>query len=83
MRVTNTVGLKNQTNKLLKDVMKGNPVIITFRGKPAASLLPLNEEGLEDFMLENSPKIRQMIDEAKSDIRSGKTIPFDKYLESL
>lgn len=83
MKVTNTVGLKNQANKLLKDVMKGNPVIITFRGKPAASLLPLNEEGLEDFILENSPKIRKMIGEAKSDIKNGKTIPFDTYLKSL
>ncbi len=83
MKVTNTVGLKNQANKLLKDVMKGNPVIITFRGKPAASLLPLNEDGLEDFILENSPKIRKMIDEAKEDVAAGKTIPFDTYLKSL
>ncbi len=83
MKVTNTVGLKNQANKLLKDVMKGNPVIITFRGKPAASLLPLNEDGLEDFILENSPKIRKMIGEAKKDVAAGKTIPFDTYLKSL
>jgi antitoxin (DNA-binding transcriptional repressor) of toxin-antitoxin stability system len=83
MKVTNTVGLKNQANKLLKDVMKGNPVIITFRGKPAASLLPLNEEGLEDFILENSPKIRKMIGEAKEDVAAGKTISFDAYLNSL
>ncbi len=83
MKVTNTVGLKNQANKLLKDVMKGNPVIITFRGKPAASLLPLNEDGLEDFILENSPKIRKMIGEAKEDVAAGKTIPFDTYLKSL
>jgi len=83
MKVTNTVGLKNQTNKLLKDVMNGNPVIITYRGKPAASLLPLNEEGLEDFILENSPKVKKMIAEAKQDLKAGKTISFDSYLESL
>jgi prevent-host-death family protein len=43
MRVVNTVELKNKTNKILREVMKGNPVIITHRGKPAASLAPLTE----------------------------------------
>ena len=36
MKVANTVDLKNKTNKLLREVMKGEPIIITYRGKPAA-----------------------------------------------
>jgi hypothetical protein len=36
MRVANTVELKNKTNEPLREVMKGNPLIITYRGKPAA-----------------------------------------------
>jgi len=32
MKVANTVDLKNKTNKLLAEVMKGNPLIITYRG---------------------------------------------------
>jgi prevent-host-death family protein len=59
MRVANTVELKNKTNELLRDVMKGNALIITYRGKPAASLLPLKEEDLEDFIIENSPSLRK------------------------
>ncbi len=31
MQVANTVELKNKTNKILREVMKGNPVIITHR----------------------------------------------------
>ncbi|MEW6377007.1 MAG: type II toxin-antitoxin system prevent-host-death family antitoxin, partial [Thermodesulfobacteriota bacterium] len=50
MRVANTVELKNKTNELLREVMKGNPLIITYRGKPAASILPLSEDDLEDFI---------------------------------
>lgn len=61
MKVANTVDLKNKTNKLLADVMKGNPLIITYRGKPAASLLPLNEDDLEDFIIEHSPSIQKKI----------------------
>ena len=81
MKVTNTVGLKNKTNQLLKEVMNGNPVIITYRGKPAASLTPLTEDGLEDFVLENSPKIRKMVAQAKKDIEEGKITSFDDDLK--
>lgn len=80
MRVANTVELKNKTNKILKEVMEGNPVIITYRGKPAASITVLTEEDLEDFVLENSPKIRKMIAEAEKDIQAGKTVRLDEYL---
>ncbi len=83
MRVTNTVGLKNKANEILRDVMKGNPVIITYRGKPAASLTPLGEEDLEDFILEHSPKVRKMIAQAEKDIKEGKVIPLSDYLAEL
>src|SRR5574341_817700 len=51
MRVVNTVELKNRTNELLRDVMAGEPVIVTLRGKPAAAITRLTEAGLTDFVL--------------------------------
>ena len=83
MRVVNTVELKNKTNKILKEVMKGSPVIITHRGKPAASLTPLTENELEDFVLENSPRVRKMIAEAEKDVQKGKVVSFDEYLARI
>ena len=83
MRVANTVELKNKTNKILKEVMKGNPVIITYRGKPAASITPLTENDLEDFVLENSPMIQKMISEAEKDIQAGKVVSLKEYLAGL
>jgi antitoxin (DNA-binding transcriptional repressor) of toxin-antitoxin stability system len=80
MRVANTVELKNKTNEILKEVMKGSPVIITHRGKPAASLTALTENELEDFVLENSPKVKKMIVEAEKDVQKGKVLSFDEYL---
>jgi antitoxin (DNA-binding transcriptional repressor) of toxin-antitoxin stability system len=62
--------------------MKGSPFIITYRGKPAASITPLREEGLEDFVLENSPKIRKMIAQAEEDIQAGKTVKLVDYLRT-
>ncbi len=83
MRVANTVELKNKTNEILREVMKGSPVIITYRGKPAASLTPLTEDDLEDFVLENSPKIQKMISEAEGDIKKGKVVSLKDYLSKL
>jgi prevent-host-death family protein len=80
MKVANTVELKNKTNELLRDVVKGEPVIITYRGKPAAALTALKEDDLEDFILENSPSIRKKIAKAEEDISAGKIISLDEYL---
>lgn len=80
MKVANTVDLKNKTNALLRQVMRGEPVIVTFRGKPAASIIPLSEDDLEDFVLEYSPKIRRMVAEAEADRQAGRVVPLDAYL---
>ena len=80
MRFANTVELKNKTNKILKEVMEGNPVIITYRGKPAAAITSLKEGDIEDFVLENSPVIQKMIAEARDDIQGGKVVPLKEYL---
>jgi antitoxin (DNA-binding transcriptional repressor) of toxin-antitoxin stability system len=63
--------------------MKGSPVIITYRGKPAASITPLTEDDLEDFVLENSPMIQKMIAEAEKDIQDGKVVSLKEYLTKL
>ena len=83
MRVANTVELKNKTNQLLRVVMKGEPVIITYRGKPAASLTQLKEDDLEDFVLEHSPRIRRMVSEAERARRIGQVVSLEDYLRSL
>lgn len=83
MKVVNTVELKNHTNKLLRKVMNGEPVIITYRGKPAASLTPLTEDDLEDFILEHSPRVRKMIAEAEKARQAGHVIRLQEYRANL
>ena len=80
MKVANTVELKNRTNELLRQVMKGEAVIITYRGKQAASITALSEDDLEDFVLEHSPKVRKMIAEAEADRQAGRLISLETYL---
>lgn len=80
MRVANTVELKNQANRILREVRKGEAVIITHRGKAAAALTPLTEEDLEDFIVENSPRIKRMIAEAERARKKGDVIPLRDLL---
>ncbi len=82
MKVANTVELKNKTNQLLRMVMKGEVVIITHRGKPAASLTALTEDDLEDFVLEHSPKIRKMVADAEKARLKGEVVLLEDYLRS-
>ncbi|MCL4468161.1 MAG: type II toxin-antitoxin system prevent-host-death family antitoxin [Deltaproteobacteria bacterium] len=80
MRIVNTVELKNKTNKLLHEVIKGEPIIITYRGKPSASIMPLTEDDIEDFIIENSPSIRKKIRKAEADIEANRVVSLDEYL---
>jgi len=82
MKMANTVELKNKTNQLLRMVMKGEVVIITRRGKPAASLTALNQDDLEDFVLEHSPKIKKMVAEAEAARLKSDFVSLEDYLHS-
>ena len=80
MKIANTVELKNKANELLRKVISGEPVIITLKGKPAAAITPLTEDGLEDFIIENSSSIRKKIAKAEEDIKAGRVVSLDDYL---
>ena len=80
MKIANTVELKNKANELLRTVIAGEPVIITLKGKPAAALMPLTEDGLEDFIIENGSSIRKKIAKAEEDIKAGRVVSLDDYL---
>jgi len=80
MKVANTVELKNQTNRLLRHAMRGEPVIITYRGKPAAALTALTESDLEDFVLEHGPRVRELLAEAEADLKAGRVLDLEQYL---
>jgi antitoxin (DNA-binding transcriptional repressor) of toxin-antitoxin stability system len=82
MKVANTVELKNKTNQLLRMVMKGEAVINTHRGKPAASLTALTEDDLDDFVLEHSPRIKKMVADAEVARLKGDVVSLEDYLRS-
>ena len=48
-------------------------------GTSAPSLLPLNEDDLGDFILENSPRIKKLVALAEKARQAGEVISLEEY----
>ena len=46
--------LKNKTTEVLTYVKKNGKVVVTSRGKPIATIAPLKEEEIEQFIIEGN-----------------------------
>lgn len=51
MKFVNVRDLKDHASAILRGVRRGNEVVVTNWGKPQAALVPLDEKGLENFIL--------------------------------
>ena len=51
--------------------------------KPTAAITRLTESDVEDFIIENSPEIREKIVKAEAEIKAGQVITLDSYLLNL
>ncbi len=58
--------LRNNTSKLL-DRLDQEDLIVTRNGKPAAALVYLDEDLLEDFILARHPSVLKEIESARSE----------------
>jgi len=79
MRFVNTVELKNKLNAVLSEVGRGEAIVVTRRGKPAATLLATNEEELESILFERSAVVRAAVLEGLRDLAAGKTVTARDY----
>lgn len=62
--------LKNRTSEILRAVREeGAEYIITYQGRPAAVLLPIDEEELEDYVLAHHPHFVELRERARQAIR--------------
>jgi prevent-host-death family protein len=79
MKILTTYEAKNQFPKVLKLSQK-DVVIVTNRGKPVAVIQGLkDEDDLEDYLLERSPKFWAMIRRA----RRGKSVALNQVRKEL
>ncbi len=81
MKYANIRELQKDASGIISRVEKGEDVIITKRGKPAAVIYPLAEDVIEDYMIQHSPSIRKKIEEGLRDVREGRVTPIGELLK--
>ncbi len=64
MKVVPLAEVKNNFTQYLEETKK-EPVFITRNGRIAAVLEHLTDDGVEDYLLERSPRFRAMLDQAR------------------
>jgi prevent-host-death family protein len=82
MKFANVKELQKDASGIIRLVEKGEDVIITKRGKPAAVIYPLTEDMIEDYMIQHSPSIRKKIEEGLKDSREGKITPLRDVMKA-
>ena len=60
--------LRNHTSRILRQLADGD-IVITRRGKPAAALVYLDEDMLEDFVLAHHPTLADEVEAARTEYR--------------
>ena len=79
MRFVNTVELKNHLNAVLSDVCHGETVIVTLRGKPAATLLSTTADDLDQVLFERSAVVRKAVRQGLRDLDAGRVTTLRAY----
>ena len=80
VRFASIADLKNKTSELVRSAGEGKPVVITKRGQPTAVLMHMSEDELEDWIIENSPKVREELDRLYAQCLEGAGVPIEELL---
>ena len=81
MKYRTVTDLRKRTLTVLRDMQRAD-VVITVRGEPKALLQHIGKNEAEGLQLLESPKVRQLLSRALRDAKAGRTVPFEKLLES-
>lgn len=79
MKFANVRELKNKTSEILRNAEK-EAVIITSNGKPRAIVTAISEEDFEDYLLEKSAGLQDMLAEAQAEYWSKGGVTLEDYL---
>ena len=82
MKFANVRELKNKTSEILRKAEK-EVVVITSKGKPRAIITAISEEDFEDYLLESSPQLLQVLEEARQEYSAKGGVTINSYLKSF
>jgi prevent-host-death family protein len=76
--------LSRNASRVVDEVEKTRrPAIVTNHGRVVASLVPVDQEHLEDFILANAPEFVRSLEEAEEDFRQGRMHRLDDVMAEI
>lgn len=79
MTFINTVTLKNETNRVIRQVtMSQVPIIVTQHGHPSVAIIPLKEN---DLIIKQEKAFLKAVNQGLKDIKSGRTTSLKAFVK--
>jgi prevent-host-death family protein len=83
MRVVTVDDLGRDAAHIVRRLDEGGPVIVVDEGRPAALVLRLTEDELEDHLLARNPELQAELDQAYAECLAGVGRPAAELLAEL
>jgi prevent-host-death family protein len=80
MRFVSVSELKNGTSSIVRHVTGGRPVVVMKHGKPCAAVVRISEDDLDQLLFEESPFVKQAVQDALDDLRRKRYVTLKDYL---
>lgn len=83
IEIVNVRELARNTSRVLEEVEEGTFVLVTRNGKPVATVTPISQDALDDFVMAHAPEFVQAREEAEKEIASGETASLADFEREL
>lgn len=82
-----TVGIRelaNNASAVVDEVARsGRPALVTRHGKPVAAVVPVDEDDLLDWVLDNAPEYVRSMQSADEDLAAGRAVAWSDLRTTL
>ena len=80
MKFVSVSELKNATSSIVRQVKAGRSVVVMKHGKPCAAVIRISEEEIDQLLFEDSPLVKQAVQEALDDLKHRRYVTLKDYL---
>ena len=82
MQLVSVTEFKAKLSEYLRLAEKED-IVLTHRGQPKALLQHITADTLEDYVIANHPAIRASIEAAQQEIKAGKAVNLDTFIQEM
>ena len=80
MKFVSVSELKNETSAIIRQAERGRSVVVVRHGKPCAAVIRLSADTLDQLLFEDSPLVKQAVEEALDDLRHKRSVTLKDYV---